>query len=547
MKLSLLLINIFVVAIVSHSQKTSSHTYYISPQGDDHNTGTTITQQWKTVAKVNSTILHAGDKVLFEADKIFSGTIELDSLDSGAPGNPVTISAYGKGRAVIDAGNSNGFTGSNCSYIKLSRLHIKGSGVDDNKGTGILFNSTQTGKSCKSIVIDNCVAEGFHNFGILISCAEGETVKGFDSVTISHCAATANGEGGISSIGSQTAFRHTNFHITHCTVYLNRGIRSKTDGHSGNGIVMSGVQYMVIDNCLAYENGALNNCTGGGPVGIWMWICKDAVIEHCESHHNHAGLNKDGGGFDIDGGCSNCTIQYNYSHDNEGAGYLLAEYGAGMPFANNTIRFNISQNDGRKNGYGGIAFWGVSDAFKVTNTYVYNNTVYVNDSNFVNNMAAAAVMTMGDKLSRVLVANNVFITAGKARMLNSDTQLDTSIIYFAGNDYYNGGNLAIFNYNNVLLQGIAAWQQPNTAQEIYRGNKIDLSANPFYVAAGGGITNGTGITPPKSLTAYQLLAGKPMLKGIDLKKAFDIDVGRWDFYGNMVTKNNCNTVGAVLQ
>jgi hypothetical protein len=278
MKQRLLLIAILIMANASHSQKAPAHTYYISAKGSDGNSGTNSTKAWKTIAKLNNTVLHAGDKVLLEGGSTFNGTIVLDSLDGGTLGNPVIISSYGKGVAVIYGGNADGFTGNNCSFIKLTNLCFKGSGVDSNSGSGILFNSNRTDKNCKGIVIDNCKAEGFHNFGILISCAEDEKVRGFDSVTISNCTAMANGEGGISSIGSQTAFHHTHFHITHCITYLNKGIHSKTNGHSGNGIVMSGVQYLLIDNCLAYENGSLNNCTSGGPVGIWMWICQDAVI-----------------------------------------------------------------------------------------------------------------------------------------------------------------------------------------------------------------------------------------------------------------------------
>jgi len=538
-------ITLFAIHYTCQAQKTTTHTYYVSPTGNDGNSGTSKTHAWQTIAKVNSAVLHADDKVLFEGGKTFAGTLALDSLDGGMPGHLVIISSYGKGMPVINAGYGNGVTITGCSYIKLAHLQVTGSGVDSNAGTGILVNTNSIDKQCRGIVVDGCAAQGFHNFGILISCGEGDAVKGLDSVTVSNCVATANGEGGISSIGSQTAFHLTHIHITHCRTFLNKGIPSKTNGHSGNGIVMSGVRYLLIDSCLAYENGALNNCSAGGPVGIWMWVCKDAVIEYCESHHNHAGLNKDGGGFDIDGGCSNCIIQYNYSHDNEGAGYLLAEYGAGLPFTNNTIRFNISQNDGRKNGYGGIAFWGVNDAFKVTNTYVYNNTVFVYDANIVNG-TPAAVMTMGNQLSHVLVANNVFITAGTARLLNSDTPLDTAVIYFAGNNYFSTNSNYIFNYNNVTLSGLPVWLAADAAQETINGKPVAISANPYYVKAGGAAVQNY-FTPLIGVGAYHLQPGKKLATGVDLNKLFKIDVGTRDFFGTTLNSLSRNRTGAVIQ
>jgi len=41
-------------------------------------------------------------------------------------------------------------------------------------------------------------------------------------------------------------------------------------------------------------------------------------------------------------------MQYNYSHDNDGAGYGIYEYVGAPPWSNNIVRFNISQNDGAR-------------------------------------------------------------------------------------------------------------------------------------------------------------------------------------------------------
>src|SRR5215831_10180994 len=67
------------------------------------------------------------------------------------------------------------------------------------------------------------------------------------------------------------------------------------------------------------------------------------------------------------GGTINVTLQYNYSHDNAGAAWMIC-CGAGD---GNVIRYNISENDNKYYKSGGVVV--VSDVvFKV-----YNNTIWI--------------------------------------------------------------------------------------------------------------------------------------------------------------------------
>jgi hypothetical protein len=92
--------------------------------------------------------------------------------------------------------------------------------------------------------------------------------------------------------------------------------------NSGSGIVLGSVNNATIERSLAYNNGWL--CTAPeGPVGIWTYDSNNVTIQFNESHHNRTGGPADGGGFDLDQNTSNSRLQYNYSHDNEGAGFLL--------------------------------------------------------------------------------------------------------------------------------------------------------------------------------------------------------------------------------
>ena len=522
------------------------HHYFISNTGDDHNNGLSSKTAWRSLQKLNEQTLQPGDKVLLKGGEEFEGTIVLNSLDNGTGTSPITISSYGTGDAVINAGNSAGLKADNVSHIRLTHLHFKGAGVDANQASGIHFYTDKTVSACRDITIDSCIAEGFHDCGIYFSCAEIKNVKGYQQVRITHCIATANGEAGISSVGEQTGYHHTDFYIGYCKAYLNKGIVSKTENHSGNGIVMGGVEHILIEHCEAFENGELNRCTAGGPVGIWLWLCKDGVIQYCESHHNHAGLTKDGGGFDIDGGAANCILQYNYSHDNEGAGYLLAEYGAVLPFTHNTIRFNISQNDGRKNNYGGISIWGVDSTYKVTESYVYNNTIYVNDQRLVNG-TPSAVLLMDNHFSGVLVANNIFISSGNALLVSGNAETDSSVIQFLGNRYYAESNRYNFVYNVNPLHSIKDWQQITNSHERSAKNILDNTGNPELVAQGTGTTIADTKNIPFLLGGYQRKSAAGLLHtAIDLQKKFNIHPGQHDFFKRTITAKTIPFVGAAL-
>lgn len=57
---------------------------------------------------------------------------------------------------------------------------------------------------------------------------------------------------------------------------------------------------------------------------------------------------------------------------NDGAGYLVMQYTFGREQSGNRVRYNISENDGRKNSYGGIQVWG-----DVRNADIHNNVVFM--------------------------------------------------------------------------------------------------------------------------------------------------------------------------
>jgi len=70
------------------------------------------------------------------------------------------------------------------------------------------------------------------------------------------------------------------------------------------------------------------------------------------------------------------VMQYNFSANNEGAGYGLFQYYGASVWKNNVVRNNISYNDGRKNGQAGFLMWIAKDSPEpISNCQISENTV----------------------------------------------------------------------------------------------------------------------------------------------------------------------------
>ncbi|MDD6463351.1 MAG: hypothetical protein PUF57_05195, partial [Clostridiaceae bacterium] len=74
-------------------------TYYVdSINGDDTNSGKSVSSAWKTLEKASSEIYSEGDKILLKAGSIFDGTFTAQG--SGNAENPITFGAYGDTEAL---------------------------------------------------------------------------------------------------------------------------------------------------------------------------------------------------------------------------------------------------------------------------------------------------------------------------------------------------------------------------------------------------------------------------------------------------------------
>lgn len=504
-------------------------TYYISSSGSDTNSGLAATSPWQTLDAVNNLNLKSGDSILLEGGQIFTGSLQLDANDMGTAANPIVISSYGNSKATIYSINNTAIFGFNTGGIRISNLILKGDGSNYD-GIGFLLN--QTSSDIDYIFIDSVEVFNFGGRGLLIGVYD--TDKGFNHIRVLHSSFHDNSIAGLETFGAYPLFSSTDVRISYCKFYNNTGKITSTS-ITGNGVVLSGIDGGVIEYCEAYNNGENNRSTGGGPVGIWVYDAKNVAIQYSESHHNKAGLYKDGGGFDIDGGSQFCTIQYCYSHDNEGAGFALVEYGSPNEFTDNIIRYNVSQNDGRKNGFGAVIIYAVDVQHPVKNSEVYNNTIYINASNLING-APSALSILSKNFASVTVRNNIFYVADGVDLLNSLFSHSTLELSLQNNNYFSLNGNYSFRWNGTNFSSFNDWRSAAFGQETN-----GIVQNPILEDAGTGQT----VHPAdggsfNSLFGYTLNPFSPLVD----KAVKSGDMGVHDFFGKALPLTSDYDIGA---
>lgn len=359
---------------------TRATDYFVSPNGNDKAAGTSAKQPWKTIQRVNQFLqtgaFRAGDSVRFRGGSRFSGSLRLDRPSDVTQGQVREISTYGKGRATLLAGRQTGILIRDTGHVTIANLDIVADANSD--GDGIRVDRVhETGSRLSQIVITNCTAIDFGWHGIAVDSSI--CTNGYQQVRLVDCQTIGNRHVGIMVYGGNPTGRtwhpHADVTIHRCVASNNPGDPEWYEYHSGSGIFVDGVDSAEISECIAFENGSECRAERGGPVGIWAHASRRVTIEHCESYGNQS-LLKDGGGFDLDGGCEDSTLRWNYSHDNHGAGFLVYTY-SGAAYADRGCRVigNISINDGQRGTtYAGIQI-GSEAGCQIRDLDVSKNTI----------------------------------------------------------------------------------------------------------------------------------------------------------------------------
>ena len=503
------------------SKPAIGSTYYISAEGDDSDSGLAEGKAWLSIDRINKQDFEPGDRILFRGGDTFQGTISLTAEDAGTVSSRLIVSSFGEGRALISGVELEGFKAVSCQYLTIEKLEISGLGrKSGNIKDGLLLYQ------CDGSIIDDLEVYGFQHSGVHLHQCNDAVIK--------HVYAHENGFAGIhvsgTTVWDTALYDNHNLYIGYCLAENNPGDPSVVSNHSGNGILASSVKGGTIEYCEAFNNGWDMQWTENGPVGIWIWDCTDFIIQHCISHHNRTNpVAADGGGFDLDGGVSNSVIQYCISHNNEGAGFGLYEFGAAKPWENNTIRYNISQNDGIING-GSLGIWKSDEVGIMRNCQIYNNTFY-------NSLKDGSSLWLYDNYPGFSFHNNVFVFNGA--LISEEKSLKDEV--FLGNLYWNlAGEETFFGYASLKEWASASGKEMQEDQIIgqYRDPMLNLAGS-------------VKVTDPKqinenTLSGYIPQSGSPLVdRGLNLKELFNLNVGERDLVGKSIPIKNNYDIGAI--
>ena len=284
--------------------------------------------------------------------------------------------------------------------------------------------------------------------------------------TVENCQANGITTTNVKGTLDDVAFRHTNVVIRGNDIH--NVTRSGIIPIYTNGVL---VEYNKVDTFQStYE---------GYGCGIWCDRANGMVFQYNEVCNGVNG--NDGMAFNLDDMTRDGVIQYNYTHDNYGGGYML-HVRQNSYNRNNTIRFNLSVNDsGVFTAHNAqIVAVGETSTTKLESAKVYNNT-------FLSNKDCHAVY-QGDEVD---YTNNIWYFTNSAVANRKDC-------------FYPGANSSFD--NNVYIGCVAptdANQHTDDPQFVGGSNlfgltrdqalvNASLTANSPYVGAGMAVEDNGG-------------------------------------------------------
>jgi hypothetical protein len=167
--------------IQSISAQEADCRYYISPSGDDQNSGQDILLPWRTISKANNT-LQPGDAVCIregtyheDINPVRSGTSEAKIVYKSYEGEQVILKGLGAGgdEAVVAIG----WPGSATSWGSKSHIIVEGLTIDptDARYGIVIYGNQSTGNVIRNCIILNQL--GGKRDGILVGEAEDTLIE----------------------------------------------------------------------------------------------------------------------------------------------------------------------------------------------------------------------------------------------------------------------------------------------------------------------------------------------------------------------------------
>ena len=504
-----------ILCLLLSRQVLAAKSYYVSSvSGNDAYSGANANAPWRSIAKINQLKLGPGDRIFLKAgEKFRDAGLVFTTDDSGTTAQPIVVDIYGgDARAVVTPPpGQHGINIYNTGGVTVRNLHLLGQGpvqsAAQQKNGVSLWCDLKNGEKKSGLRFENLLVAWFYK-GIVIG-ADDASWSGFADVVVADCTVQSCLADGIVSFGRQpgTAAKqsHRNLQVLRTTVSKCYGDPNHKESHSGSGIILSGTIGGLIDECVAHDNGggATGQKSGGGPVGIWGWGCDGVTIQRSLVYNQKTtpGVS-DGGGFDIDGGATNCVIQHCYSYHNEGYGFLVCEFKGAAPLTHATVRYNVSWHDGRARDQAGLGIWnGNPSGESFREVIFHHNTVIVDES-------ADSVVKLGYESNPLAAVfyNNLFIRTGGSKLINVDRHVDT--LTFKGNLYWTASGDPQWLWGKGTFQSLDAWRATARHPETHRGASVGSHADPRLTDARNGHA-ATRIEHLKTMTAFLPAAGSP--------------------------------------
>ena len=334
--------------------------------------------------------LGPGTNVFFERGKVFNGMFAPNAV--GAPGDPVTISAFGTGDKPVIQNNgvsyphptrasrtiSAGVFLFNAEYVHVNNLEITNNngGNQEEDLFGIYVLAEDTGRYHNEIYIeDNYVHDvngqvagkgrgGIHVHGYSPTSRNTAT---YNDLRIVNNVVNQIGGVGIATDVDDLVNAHdfpgdsrenaiTNLYVAHNWVG-NTGRNSYILRDCDYGLC----EYNTSANSSRYDRG--HSFFNFRTIGM--------VFQYNEAYGNTGPSGEsDRGGFDADYNSKGTIIQYNYSHSNNWFCGIMKRRNADV-----TVRYNLSVNEEQ-----GAYFYGFENENDLVDLKIYNNTHYYDRS-----------------------------------------------------------------------------------------------------------------------------------------------------------------------
>lgn len=355
-------LNYFLISIsllVGALSVNAAHYYLDAERGDDAAVGTSPSQAWKTLDKLNALELQAGDFVFLRTGSVFEG--QLKPKGSGTFAAPIILTAYGKGpKPRIDGQGAVRATVflKNLSHWVVRGIEITNTGAEPKANRLGVYLLADNAGVVKNITLSNLFIHDVNGViskdegggsGILWEVISKKTPTRFEGLLIEDCHILRCDRDGIK--GRKQPWDDLSYLSTNVVV---RGNLLEHIG--GDGIVPIGTDGALIEFNRIYEaRDRFDPSTkevsqyAGPSVGIWPWSSTNTLIRFNEVWGYRGTF--DGQGYDSDFNCDGSTFEYNLSANNAGGFFLICNWakhqdsGQSIGNSNTTIRHNISLND----------------------------------------------------------------------------------------------------------------------------------------------------------------------------------------------------------